>query len=476
MAKKNGIATGLYLDFYELMMAQGYFFAGKSNVTAVFDYFFRTNPFKGGFLVFAGLSDLLEKLENFYFDKDALDYLADNGFHPEFLAYLENFRFTGKIESVKEGEIVFPNVPIVRVEGNIIEAQLVETMLLNILNFESLIATKAFRMKLASKGKSISEFGLRRSHGMGGMMASRAAVIGGCSSTSNMMAGQKYGLPVSGTMAHSWVQSFEDELEAFRTFAKIHPDNTILLVDTYDTLRSGVPNAIIVAKEMAAIGKQVNGIRLDSGDLAYLSKKARILLDKAGLNKVRIVASNQLNEDVLISLDDQNAPIDAFGIGTELVTGKPDASLDGVYKLAESNGLPSMKISENITKNTLPGKKKSYRFFDEEGNIFRDGIMLEDDDPQQCNWLYHPTQPDKKTYVKDLVREPLLQVVFEKSKATILLPTPMESHQYLAERILKLPDEHKRFIMPHLYKVGISESLLNLRNELIGKYNRRIGR
>ena len=472
MTAQSVHTNGLYTDFYELSMAQGYFYAGKQEEKAVFDYFFRTNPFKGGFLVFAGLADFLDQLKSFTYDDEAIRYLGKLGLNPEFLDYLSHFSFKGKILSVREGELVFPNEPIVRIEANLIEAQLIETLLLNILNFQSLIATKAFRVKLAANGKLFSDFGLRRAHGFGGLQASRAAIIGGASSTSNVQAGFMYDLPVSGTMAHSWVQSFENELTAFRTYAQINPKSSILLVDTYDTLRSGVPNAILVAKEMSQKGERLVGIRLDSGDLAYLSKKTRKMLDKEGLTYVKILVSNQLNEYVINSLEDQVAPIDGFGIGTELVTGKPDASLDGVYKLCESAGNPSMKISENIEKNTLPGKKMVWRFFDEDGNIYRDGILMDDETPESCTWLYHPTQPDKKTQVCQLKREQLLKPVFENGVILHPMPSPAECHQYLTQRARQLPEEHKRFVMPHIFKVGISEQLYNLRNELIGKYKR----
>ena len=454
-------------------MAQGYFYAGKQGEKAVFDYFFRTNPFKGGFLVFAGLADFLDQLQSFTFDEEALAFLRRQGLKSEFLDYLKKFSFNGRILSVREGELVFPNEPLVRIEADIIDAQLIETLLLNILNFQSLIATKAFRIKLAANGKMFSDFGLRRAPGLGGLQASRASVVGGASSTSDVQAGLIYDLPVSGTMAHSWVQSFENERTAFRTYAGINPSNTILLVDTYDTIRSGVPNAIIVAREMEARGEKMVAIRLDSGDLAYLSKKARKMLDKEGLNYVKIIASNQLNEYVIKSLEDQGAPIDGFGVGTELVTGKPDASLDGVYKLCECAGTPSMKISENIEKNTLPGKKTVWRFFDEEGNIYRDGILLDEETPGECEWLYHPVQADKKTKVCHLKSEQLLQPVYDKGKILQGMPSPSECFEYLKGRAALLPEEHKRFIMPHIYKVGISEKLLKMRNGLAEEYRRR---
>jgi len=457
---------GLYTDYYELSMAQGYLLAGKKDENTIFDYFFRTNPFEGGFLVFAGLADLLDALSNFRYSEQNLNYLRKLGFHAGFIEYLKGFRFNGTIVSVREGELVFPNEPILRVEGNIIEAQLIETLVLNILNFQSLIATKSFRIKLACGEKPFSDFGLRRAHGTGGIQASRAAIIGGASSTSSAQSGFLYPIPVSGTMAHSWVQSFSDELTAFREYARFNPDQTILLVDTYDTLRSGIPNAIIVAKEMENNGNKLVAIRLDSGDLAYLSKKARKMIDAAGLFYIKILVSNQLNEYVINSLHEQGAPIDGYGVGTELVTGKPDASLDGVYKLALCSGLPRMKISENIEKMTLPGKKSLYRYYDSEGNFYRDGIMLENEDPDLCESICNSVYPDKWTSLAGLKKELLHRKVYELQAISQPLPDPMESQEYLFSRAALLPAEHKRFIMPHIYKVGISRQLLTLRDQL----------
>lgn len=462
---KNKI--GLYTDFYELTMAQGYFYCGKKNQQASFNYFFRTNPFNGGFTVFAGLDDFLELLSHFTYSNSDIQYLIEQGFKPEFLDYLKDFRFTGNILSVIEGEIVFPNEPVLRVDGNIIECQLIESLLLNIINFESLIATKAFRIKLVSGKNTFSDFGLRRAQGFGSLHASRAACIGGASSTSNVLAGKLYGIPVSGTQAHSWIQSFDNELESFRAYAKVHPNNTILLVDSYDTLKSGVPNAIIVAKEMQGKGYQLNAIRLDSGDLAYLSKKARKMLDDAGLNNVKIIASNQLNEYVIKTLlKDQDAAIDAFGIGTELVTGKNDAALDGVYKLVEIDGLPKMKFSENIEKNTLPSKKQLYRFLDNNGKFYRDAIALETENPDEIKMIYHPVYPEINTNVKGLSFEKLLQEVVIEGKIVLQKQTPMEIHKTLEKRASLLPDEHKRFISPHIYKAGITQKLMDTRNAL----------
>ena len=458
---------GLYTDFYELAMAQGYFYSSKNNDTATFDYYFRTNPFDGGFTVFAGLHDFLTLLTDFRFSQSDISYLKKQGFKSEFLDYLSDFRFNGSILSMREGEVVFPNEPLLRVNGNILECQLIESMLLNILNFESLVATKAFRIKMVAGDRPFTDFGLRRGQGFGALHASRATCIGGAQSTSNVMAGKLFQIPVSGTQAHSWIQSFDSELEAFRAFAAAHPENTILLVDTIDTLKSGIPNAVKVAREMETKGDRLRGIRLDSGDLAYLSKKARKMLDDAGLDYVKIIASNQLNEHVIKSLlKDQDAKIDAFGVGTELITGKKDAALDGVYKLAQVNKTPKMKLSENIEKVTLPGQKLVFRFYDETGKFYRDAIILEGEEAENIQQVYHPVYPEKQTNLSGLKHEKLLHEMVNNGKVTAAYYSPSEIHEFLLTRADKLPEEHKRFISPHIYKVGISGKLLELRNNL----------
>lgn len=464
--------TGLYTDYYELTMAQGYYLSGKKDEQTVFDYYYRTNPYNGGYLVFAGLHDLLQILKGFSFNHENIQYLRSTGLNEEFLDYLKNFQFNANVYSVREGEIVFPNEPIFRIEGNIIEAQLVETLILNYLNFQSLIATKACRIRYVIGDKGFADFGLRRAQGLGGIHASRAAVIGGANSTSNVYSGFNYNIPVTGTQAHAWIQSFDDELEAFRQYAFINPDNTVLLVDTYNTLKSGVPNAIIVAKELEKKGHKMLGIRLDSGDLAYLSKRARNLLDQAGLPYVQIFASNQLNEYVIKSLNDQGAQIDGYGIGTELVTGKDTGALDGVYKMVENKGIPRLKISENIEKITMPGRKKVMRYFDSEGMFFRDGILLVDEG--SIHHLYHPFHPDKNTDISGCKAEELTQKVMESGKILIETQSPLEINAYLKKRFAQLPDEHKRFISPHIYKVGVSENLLNLRNQMLKEIRSKI--
>ena len=459
--------TGLYTDYYELSMAQGYFWNGIANRRAVFDYFFRKNPFENGFTVFAGLSDLLDAIEKFTFTTKSIGYLNKLGFHKNFLNYLKNFKFTGSIYSVSEGEIVFPKEPIVRVEGSLIETQLIETLLLNILNFESLIATKAARIKKAADGKAVLDFGMRRAQGYASLLASRAAIIGGFSSTSNVSSAFIYGLKPTGTMAHSWVQSFPDELTAFRKFAELYPDNCILLVDTYDTLKSGLPNAIKVAKELETKGKRLIGIRLDSGDLAFFSKKARAMLDENGLDYVKIAVSNQLDENIIRSLLEQGAPIDVFGVGTNLVIGKPDAALDGVYKLASIDGQPTLKLSENIEKMTLPGKKNILRFLNGNNLFGGDAIILEDE--KRINKFFHPIFNEKQKDVSGLKFERLLKPIFKKGKRLIKVENIEDIASRVSERLNLLDESHKRFENPHIYKVGVSENLMNLQNDLKNK-------
>lgn len=454
----------LYTDYYELTMAQGYFLAGRQNEEASFDYFFRDIPFDGGYVIFAGLADFLEILKNFRFYEDEIAYLAKRGFRKEFLDYLRSFELSADIYAAKEGEIVFPREPIVRVEGNIIETQILETLLLNVLNFESLIATKASRMKHAAGDKKVLDFGLRRAQGLGGIQASKAAYIGGVQATSNVYSSFVSDIPASGTMAHSWIQSFDDELTAFRKYAEYYPDDCILLVDTYDTLNIGVPNAIKVGKELEQRGHRLKGIRLDSGDLAYFSRKARKQLDEAGLDYVKIAASNQLDERLIKSLLSQNAPIDLFGVGTRLVTGQDSPALDGVYKLASVNNQPKLKISENIEKITLPGRKKVIRYSGNDGTFYGDGIVLNEE--QNVETIYHPYYPAKHATVTTFNDEELLHQVLDDGELLIDIPTPKESATYAKQRLQFLNPEHKRFDNPHIYKVGISKKLMDLRDSL----------
>lgn len=467
---KNIEISATYTDLYQISMAQVYFLEGKANEHAVFDYFFRKIPFGGGYVIFAGLHSVLEILEDFRFTNDDIEYLRSIGIDEAFAKYLKTFRFNGSVYAAQEGEPVFPNEPILRVEGNIIEAQLVETTLLNILNFQSLIATKAARMRTVAGDRLLADFGLRRAQGLGGYHATRAAIVGGFNATSNVKAALDFDVKVVGTMAHAFVQSYDDELTAFRAFAKRRPDNCVLLVDTYDTLKSGVPNAITVAKEMAADSKKLSGVRLDSGDLAYLSKRTRAMLDEAGLHDVKITVSNQLDEHVIKSLLDQNAQIDIFGVGTSLVTAPPDAALDGVYKLSFANGKARIKLSENLKKLTLPGKKQVLRVLNNGKFFGADVVTIQGE--TDVDVMHHPFEPDKSLSLKNLKKEPLLHQVMADGKVTASQPGLPEIAAYSAERLKMLPEEHKRFEYPHIYKVGISDQLLAERNRLRNQYKK----
>ena len=467
---KNFAITATYTDLYQISMAQVYFLEKKNTDEAVFDYFFRKIPFSGGYTVFAGLKDVLDILEGLHFTTDDITYLKSIGINHQFAEHLKDFKFHGKIYAAREGEIVFPNEPILRVEGNMLEAQLIETILLNILNFQSLIATKAARIRSVAGDRILCDFGLRRAQGMGGYHATRASIIGGFNATSNVKAGQDFGIPVVGTMAHSFIQSYDDELSAFRDFANQRPSNCVLLVDTYDTLKSGVPNAITVAKEMASRSQKLSGVRLDSGDLAYLSKRTRAMLDAEGLYEVKITASNQLDEHVIKSLLDQGAPIDVFGVGTSLVTAPPDAALDGVYKLAFANGKPRIKLSENLRKITLPGKKQVYRIMNGSGFFGADVITTSDETNPSI--MHHPFEPEKSLDLKGLRQEPLLHKVMENGKTLIEKESLTDIAKFSSGRLQMLPDEHKRFNNPHIYKVGISDQLRDQRTQLRNQYRK----
>ena len=458
--------TATYTDQYQLTMAQVYFLNGHKDQRAVFEYFFRKLPFGSGYAVFAGLEDLLDVLEDLWFDKADLEFLEEQGMDPAFLNYLKGFNFKGNIYASREGDLVFPTRPVLQVEGNIIEAQIVETLLLNLLNFQTLVATKASRMRWVAGDRRLVDFGLRRAQGVGGYHASRAAIIGGFDATSNVRAGRDYGIPVSGTMAHSFIESYEEELAAFRAFAEGRPDNCVLLVDTYDTLNSGVPNAIIVAKEMEKHGHKLRGIRLDSGDLAWLATESRKMLDSAGLDYVRIAASNQLDEYVIRSLLEQKAPIDMYGVGTSLVTGQPDAALDGVYKLVLAGAQPRIKLSETVTKITIPHRKQVYRMVNPGGGwIGADVVAL--DDEGDIKTMHHPFDPHKSMSVEKCRKEPLLETVMEGGERSSA-PRPLaDIAEYARKRLSLLPPEFRRFENPHIYKVGLSDGLKKERDELI---------
>lgn len=457
--------SGLYTDRYELSMAWVYWREGRAETPAVFDYFFRTLPFGGGYAVFAGAATLVEALQQFRFGEAELEFLRREGFEPAFVEALRQFEFRGSVWMPPEGEVVFPFEPVARVEGGLLETQLIETLLLNVLNFQTLIATKAARCVHAARGRVVSEFGLRRAQGPAGRWASRAAAIGGCASTSNLDAARRYGLSSAGTMAHAFVQSYQEELAAFRAFAQVHGSNTVLLLDTYDTLRSGLPNALIVARELAARGQRLAGVRIDSGDLAHQARLVRNTMDAAGLQDTKIVVSNQLDEFLIRSLLEQDAPIDVFGVGTALAAGLPEAALDGVYKLAMCAGRPCLKRADGLAKQTLPGRKAVSRYQDGEGRFRADAIHLADEPPPER--MIHPHDPTRRLKLEGWRAAPLLRPVIQHGRPVAPLPGVAEAAAYARERLTALPAEHHRFEHPHLYPVGISPHLAALREELM---------
>jgi nicotinate phosphoribosyltransferase len=466
----------LVTDFYQLTMAQGYRRAGMHEHLACFDLFFREHPFQGGFTVFAGLEEALRFLEGFRFTDDDVAYLREEGtFSAGFLDELRNLRFTGEVDAVPEGTLVFPFEPMLRVIAPLDEAQLVESTLLNIVNFQTLIATKAARICREAGRDNVMEFGLRRAQGQdGARTAVRAAYIGGCVATSNVDAAKEYGIPVSGTHAHSWVMAFPGELEAFRAYVRAYPERAVLLVDTVDTLRSGVPNAVTVAREMEARGERLFGVRLDSGDLAYLSIETRKQLDEAGLDYVKIVASSDLDERIIHDLNIQGARIDLYGVGTKLVTAHGDPALTGVYKLAAVRppGEPwrnRLKISEGSKKATLPGVKQIWRLYRKSGEMMADWIEIDGEEPDFSGgvWGYHPVLEYEKKFYRDIDRaENLLRPVFRKGKPVVEFPPLGEIRDRVRDRLETLHPTMRRLLNPHVYKVSIGPRLLEERRRL----------
>lgn len=468
----------LLTDLYELTMLAGYVEEGCAGKKAVFDLYFRTNPFEGSYAVFAGLEAALDYLEKLRFSDDELEYVKNTGlFQSRFIEFLAGFRFTGSVYAPPEGTVVFANEPLLTVTGTLAEAQFVETALLTIINFQTLVATKAARICHAAAGGEVFEFGLRRAQGQdGGLTASRAACVGGCRGTSNVLAGKLFGLPVRGTQAHSWVQAFPDELAAFRAYADAYPGHTILLVDTYDTLASGIPNAITVARELRERGHELRGIRIDSGDLAYLSREARRMFDEAGFPDVRIVVSNDMDEFVIESVRAEGGRADIYGVGTKLVTcaGAGGGALGGVYKLVELEGEPKLKISGDAAKSTLPGKKQVIRLTDRDGGFIQDIVCLEGEGLQGGDTVYDPTNPLHHTVLPpDSTMTDLRQLVMSDGVRTV----PRESLGVMAERcrnsLSLLPSGCLRLINPHRYKVSISDRLKFLRGTLIEKHSQR---
>lgn len=471
----------LLTDFYELTMMQGYFFNCPDD-RSVFEMFFRRQPFRGGYTVFAGLGPLLQALDGLRFTEEEIGYLESQGvFKKEFLDYLAGFRFRGDMHSVPEGTVVFPNEPLLRVRGNLMEAQMIESVVLNHINFQSLIATKTARIVSVAGEKPVMEFGLRRAQGTNGALAAtRAAFIGGASSTSNTLAGKMYGIPVSGTMAHSWVMSFDSELDAFRKYAALYPDRCVLLVDTFDTLKSGIPNAIAVFSELRERKPSLMAVRIDSGDLEYLSKKARSMLDGSGLREVKIFVSSDLDEWIMRQLIDSGSPIEAWGVGTRLVTGWNDPALTGVYKtVATERGEhvdPRIKISNQAEKITNPGVKNIMRFFSDRGQMLADLIYLEDEEreleeaiegrrPIRFN---HPATEYAQFTLEDYSSARRLLAPVMKDGGVVSAERSLrEIQEYRRSEIEALDKTFRRLLNPHIYKISLSDRLKRTKTDMI---------
>ena len=476
----------LLTDLYELTMMQGYFREKDANETVIFDAFYRTNPDGNAFSICAGLEQVIDYVKNLHFDDADIEYLRGLGiFDEDFLEYLHNFKFSGDIYAIPEGTVVFPREPLVKVIAPIMEAQLVETAILGIINHQSLIATKTSRIVFAARGDGIMEFGLRRAQGAdAGTYGARAAMIAGCIGTSNVLAGKLFDVPVKGTHAHSWIMSFPDELTAFRAYAKLYPSACILLADTYDTLGSGVPNAIRVFQEMrdAGIPLTFYGIRLDSGDLAYISKKARKMLDDAGFPDAVISASNDLDEYLIDSLKIQGAAITSWGVGTNLTTSKDCPSFGGVYKLAAIKDrytgkfIPKIKLSENTEKVTNPGNKTIQRIYDKEtGKIIADLICLVDEEFDEKNslLLFDPIETWKKTHLAPgtyTMRE-LLVPIFKNGECVYESPKVMDIREYCKKEQETLWDESRRLVNPHEIHVDLSNELWHMKAQLLDSYH-----
>ncbi len=469
----------MLIDFYELTMANSYYHHHK-NEEAVFDLFFRSVPDDGGYAVMAGLEQAIQYIQELKFDEKDIDYLRTKKLFDEgFLTYLLNFKFSCDVSAIKEGTPIFPNEPVMVVRGPIIECQLVETMLLLTINHQSLIATKTSRIVYAAKGRSVLEFGSRRAQGYDAAnFGARAAYIAGVIGSANTMTDRDFKIPALGTMAHSFIQSFDNEYDAFLAYAKTYPDSTVLLVDTYSTIHSGLPNAIRVYNDyLKPMGKTLKGIRIDSGDLTYLSKKAREMLDAAGLAETKITVSNSLDEYLITNLVQQGAQIDAFGVGERLITSKSDSVFGGVYKLAalKDNGamIPKMKLSDNVVKTTNPGVKKLYRLFDQISNkaiadvVTLDTEVINENEPYL---LFDPNFPWKQKLVSDFRAVSLLEPIFKKGKLVYQKPSLEEIRSYHKEQMSTLWDEVKRFENPHPYYVDLSRKLWQLKQDLIEKY------
>lgn len=468
-------------DFYELTMANGYFQNGLQDKQAYFDMFFRKVPDNGGFAIMAGVEQLIDYLKNLKFDDKDIEYLrSKNLFSEEFLQYLKNFKFSCDVWAIPEGTPIFPNEPVVMVRGPVIEAQFVETMILLTINHQSLIATKANRIVRAAQGRDVMEFGSRRAQGYdGAIFGARAAYIGGCVGTACTIAEKEFDIPVIGTMAHSWIQMFPTELEAFRAYAMTYPDNCTFLVDTYNVLKSGVPNAIkVFNEEIVPRGFRPKGVRIDSGDITYLSKETRKMLDDAGFHDCKIVASNSLDEFIIRDILIQGAQVDLFGVGERLITSKSEPVFGGVYKLVavEENGqmIPKIKLSENVGKITNPGFKQAWRLFDKEsGKAIADVLTTNDEeiDESKPYELFDPEYTWKRKVVTNFVAKRLLIKIFDKGTSVYESPKLSEIKSYCKEQTDTLWDEIKRFENPHKYYVDLSRPLWEMKESLLQEYS-----
>lgn len=466
----------LLADFYEFTMSNGFFVKNMTNKIAYFDVFFRRIPDNGGYVIVSGLEQIIDYINNLKFDKDDIAYLRNtNKFSEEFLGYLADFKFSGDIWAIPEGTVVFPNEPLITVRAPIIEAQILETMILLLINHQSLIATKASRIVASAKGRPVMEFGARRAHSIdAAYLGAKAAMIGGCVGTSCTLTAKDFGVPALGTMAHSFVQSFDTEYEAFKAYAEAFPDDCTLLIDTYDTINSGIVNAIKVFNDvLLPKGYRPKGVRLDSGDLAYLSKQVREILDNAGFSDCKICVSNSLDEYLISSLLEQDARIDSFGVGENLITAKSDPVFGGVYKLVatETDGkiIPKIKISENIAKITNPGFKKVYRFYDKVSNkALADVITLHDETIPNNNYkIFDPQNPWKEKALTNYVVRPLQEEIFRNGKLVYSIPTLSQTCEKAKNELNTLWPEIKRLKNPHKYYVDLSKPLWDLKNELL---------
>ena len=478
MKSANGINLTMLCDFYELTMGNGYFVSGMQDRMTYFDVFFREVPDGGGFAIAAGLEQIIDYVQKLHFDEEDIAYLRGRGIFDEaFLEYLRNFKFTGDIWAVPEGTPIFPREPIFTIRAPAIQAQLLETYLLLEFNHQSLIATKASRICRAADGRAVLEFGSRRAQGIAGAVTgARAAFIGGCAGTACTVSDQIYGVPAAGTMAHSWVQMFDSEYDAFVTYCKAYPTNAVLLVDTYNTLKSGIPNAIRAFNEvLRPMGITKCGIRLDSGDMAYLTQKARVMLDEAGWPECTITVSNSLDERLITELFRQGAKIDAFGVGERLITSKSTPVFGGVYKLCaveddEGTIIPKIKVSENVGKITNPGFKKFYRFYNREtGMAEADYICLHDEnvDDSQPLEICDPQARWKRTTMENFRAYEMMVPIFKNGELVYKLPTLREIKTYCAYQVSTLWPEVKRFDYPHQYYVDLSPKLMELKDKML---------